>query len=680
MNYEEKADLLRDIGFTPEWQKPIPFKNVNLPAFPVEVLPCIISDYVRAVAETTQTSPDMSATAALAILALSLQGKFLIEGKKDWREPLNLYTIVIAPPAERKSAVMAHMTEPLKRYEITENERLAPLIEQNKIDRIVLEKKKKFMEDNLAKGKLGTDRSKVRELSELLSNFKDIKPCRLFCDDITPEKLASVLYDNDGRTALLSAEGGIFDTLAGRYSGGPAKVAVIASAFQGTVSGSSVANAASTGPFTIPAMKRLGYKPEFAGAVEAAASTGGQIVPPVMGAAAFLMAEITGYAYGMIVVASIIPAMLYFAGVLISTHHKARKLGLRGLDPENVPKAWPLMKDRGYLIMPLVFIIYMLATRATPSFAAMGAMLASLLVYSAKWWGIVPIVAMAIGKDILNLHFTQYTLLAIGVWLVICLIRRHVGISLLEILEILRTGARNALSVVIACATAGMIVGAVTLTGVGLTFGNALASLAGGNIFLLMIFTMFASLILGLGIPTTAKYLIIATVCAPAMISSLVVMQGLDAPTTAIILSVHMFVFYFGVAADITPPVALVSMATSAIAGSDTFKTSVTASRLAIAAFLVPFIFVLHPAMLLIDTTFIEATPFVITALIGMYSLSGGLAGYVHDKCTLLERLMLIGGGLFMVYPEFFSDIVGLVSLGLVIFMQRRRVSRRVAT
>ena len=230
---DEKAELLKSANFTAEtdifdelqnnpvvWESPIPFKNINLPNFPVNDLPVIISDYVRAVSETTQTSPDMAATAALAILALSLQGKFLIEGKKDWREPLNLYTIVIAPPAERKSAVMMHMTEPLKRYEITENERRAPLIEQNKIDKAVLEKKKRLMEDNLAKGKLGADRSKVRELSDNISEFKEIKPCRLFCDDITPEKLASVIYDNDGRTALLSSEGGIFDMLAGRYSGG----------------------------------------------------------------------------------------------------------------------------------------------------------------------------------------------------------------------------------------------------------------------------------------------------------------------------------------------------------------------------------------------------------------------------------------------------------------------------
>ncbi|MCL2852318.1 MAG: TRAP transporter permease [Defluviitaleaceae bacterium] len=469
------------------------------------------------------------------------------------------------------------------------------------------------------------------------------------------------------------------NALAGRYSGGPAKVTVIASAFQGTVSGSSVANAAATGPFTIPAMKKLGYKPEFAGAVEAAASTGGQIVPPVMGAAAFLMAEITGYSYGMIVVASAIPALLYFAGVLISTHHEARKLGLKGMDPENIPKVRPLMRERGYLIMPLVFIIYMLATRATPSFAAMAAMLTSLFVYSAKWWGIIPVIVMAFGKDVLNIHFTQYTLMAIGVWLIISLFRREIGLTVFEIADIFKTGARNALSVVIACATAGMIVGAVTLTGVGLTFGNALAALAGGNIYLLMIFTMFASLILGLGVPTTAKYLIIATVCAPAMISSLVVMQGLDAPTTAIILSVHMFVFYFGVAADITPPVALVTMATSAIAGSDTFKTSIIASKIAIAAFLVPFIFVLHPSMLLVDTTIFQAAPSVLTALIGMYSLAGGLAGYVNDKCTAIERLLLISAGIFMVYPELISDIVGITVLILIIVIQKRRVSKRIS-
>jgi len=197
------------------WETPIPFKNMNLPNFPVTELPVVISDYVRAVAETTQTSPDMAATASLAILALALQGKFLIEGKKDWREPLNLYTIVIAPPAERKSAVMTHMTEPLKRYEILENERLAPLIERNKIDKAVLESRKQ----KLVKDK-NPNQAELARISEQVAGFNEIKPCRLFCDDITPEKLASVLYDNDGKTALLSAEGGIFDMLAGRYSGG----------------------------------------------------------------------------------------------------------------------------------------------------------------------------------------------------------------------------------------------------------------------------------------------------------------------------------------------------------------------------------------------------------------------------------------------------------------------------
>ena len=220
----EKAELLKSADFTTDifdelqnnpvvWETPIPFKNINLPNFPVNDLPVVISDYVRAVSETTQTSPDMAATASLAILALSLQGKFLIEGKKDWREPLNLYTIVIAPPAERKSAVMMHMTEPLKRYEIVENERRAPLIEQNKIVKAVLEKKKKLIEDNLAKGKLGADKSKAYEVAESLSNFEEIKPCRLFCDDITPEKLA--YYDVNMKYGV---ETGLFTIMVGSSS------------------------------------------------------------------------------------------------------------------------------------------------------------------------------------------------------------------------------------------------------------------------------------------------------------------------------------------------------------------------------------------------------------------------------------------------------------------------------
>lgn len=467
------------------------------------------------------------------------------------------------------------------------------------------------------------------------------------------------------------------NALAGRFAGGPAKVAILASAFQGTVSGSSVANAASTGPFTIPLMKKVGYKPDFAGAVEAAASTGGQIMPPVMGAAAFLMAETTGFSYGMIVVAAIIPALLYFTGVLISTHLEARRLGLKGVDPANLPRLIPLIKERGYLLTPLVFIIYMLSTRATPSFAAMGAMLASLMVSSSKWWGIVPVVAMGIGKDVLNIHFTEYAAGAIIIWLIICGIRRHVGLGLGYIIDILSTGARNSLSVAVACATAGVIVGAVTLTGVGLAFGNALAQMAGGNIFMLMFFTMLASLILGMGVPTTAKYLIIATVCAPAMIHALVSMNGLDEATTAIILSVHMFVFYFGIAADITPPVALAAMATSAIAGGNSLKTGVIASRLAIGAFLVPFMFVINPAMLLVDTSFAEVLPVVVTALVGMYALAGGMAGFAHDSCSLWERLVLIAGGIAMIYPGHMTDVAGMGALVVVILIQRRRVSIR---
>ena len=463
------------------------------------------------------------------------------------------------------------------------------------------------------------------------------------------------------------------NAMAGRYSGGPAKVAIIASALQGSISGSSVANAASTGPFTIPAMKKLGYKPEFAGGVEAAASTGGQILPPVMGAAAFLMAETTGFPYATIVVAAIVPALLYFSGVLLSTHLEAKKLGLSGMDPKNIPSAMSILKDRGYLLAPLVIIVYLLTTRTTPTHAAMGAMLASIMVHTSKWLGIIPVIVMVVAKDIVGLHFIDYSLVAIGVWVVTCAIRRKVGMTIQELFGVFRVGARGTLSVVIACATAGIIVGAVTLTGVGLTFGNALTQLAAGNIYLLMLFTMIASLILGLGVPTTAKYLIIATVCAPAMIQALLVINGIDMPTDQIILSVHMFIFYFGVAADITPPVALASMATAAIADADVIKTSMQSVRLAIAGFIIPFIFVLSPAMLLVDSTFAEAAPVIGSAMLGMFTLSAGLTGYLRVHCSQPERFILIAAGIAMIHPSWYTDVFGIVVLVAVTLLHTKR-------
>ena len=470
------------------------------------------------------------------------------------------------------------------------------------------------------------------------------------------------------------------NAIAGKRVGGPAKVAVISSAFFGTVSGSSVANTVGTGSFTIPAMKKIGYRPEFAGAVEAAASTGGQIMPPVMGAAAFLMAESTGFPYSRIIISAIIPALLYFTGILISVHHEARKSGLKGMQEAEIPKFGLLMRERGYLLVPLAFMIYMLMSKSTPAYAALASILSSLMVYSVNWWAVIPVGIMIICKIFFTgLHFTQYALIAIGVWMFICLLRRSFGFKPTEILDALKKGARGVLAVAIACGMAGMIVGVVTLTGLGLKFATGLSYLAGGNIYLLMFLTMLSSLILGMGVPTTANYLITSTICAPALIAALVKINGFDAPTVAIIMGAHLFVFYFGIIADITPPVALAAMAGSAIAKAEPFMTGVTATRIAIGAFIVPYIFVLNPAMLMIETHFLVVLQSLFTALLGMYSLSGGLAGFAYDRCAWYERLLLIAGGLGMIYPETISDVFGLAVLALVIISQKRRVEMQAA-
>ena len=489
------------------------------------------------------------------------------------------------------------------------------------------------------------------------------------------------------------------NAIAGRYAGGPAKVAVIASALEGTVSGSSVANTVGSGSFTIPAMKRLGYKPEFAGAVEAAASTGGQIMPPIMGAAAFLMAESTGFAYADIVKSAIIPAILYFAGILISVHHEAKKLGLRGMPAEEIPNVWEVLRERGHLLLPLAFMIYMLSANTTPSYAALGAILMSLMAYSIRWWSVIPAVCMvaainapkwfpgalqALGVG--ELTFSMYAPVAILLWLVLCLavnwkhgprVKDKLGFDPMDVVDALRLGARNVLAVAVACAMAGMIVGTVTLTGLGLKLTTGLARLSGNNIYLLMFFTMLSSIVLGMGVPTTANYLITSTICAPALIGLLMQMRGVTEATMAIVMSTHLFVFYFGIVADITPPVALAAMAGSAIAKGNPFKTGVTATRIAIGAFIVPYIFVLNPAMLMIDASVGDILLNVTTALLGMYALSGGLAGFVQDKCKWYERILLIGGGMGMIIPGILTDVVGLAIVSAVVLLQVLRVKKR---
>ncbi|MBQ1941426.1 MAG: TRAP transporter permease [Anaerovibrio sp.] len=415
----------------------------------------------------------------------------------------------------------------------------------------------------------------------------------------------------------------IANALAGWARGGPAKVAVISSAFMGTVSGSSVANVAGTGSFTIPMMKKLGYRKEFAGAVEAASSTGGQLMPPVMGAAAFLMAEFVGVPYIDIVAAAVIPAILYFAGVLLGVHLEARFSNLKGIPRDQLPKAWVIFKERGHLAIPLVVIVYLLVTGFTPMRAALVAIVLS-------------IVASAL--------------------------RKNTRMKPIEIVHGLETGARNVLGVVIACAAAGIIIGVVTKTGVGLKLASGLLALSGGYLLPTMFFTMIASLILGMGVPTTANYVITSTIAAPALIQ-----MGVP------VLAAHMFVFYFGIIADVTPPVALAAYAASGISGGKPLLTGLNASKLAIAAFIIPYIFVLSPELLMINATAVTLVFAVVTALLGMVGVSSSMIGFLVTKNSKWERLLLFISGILMIIPGLATDIPGIALFAVIALFQKKR-------
>lgn len=418
----------------------------------------------------------------------------------------------------------------------------------------------------------------------------------------------------------------IANAIAGWASGGPAKVAVISSALQGTISGSSVANVVGSGSFTIPMMKKLGYHKNFAGAVEAAASTGGQLMPPIMGAAAFLMAEFVGIPYMEVVKAAIVPAILYFLGVFLGVHFEAKKNHLEGTPRSQLPAWTKIMKEEGHLAIPLIAIIGLLASGYTPMKAALAG------------------IFISIGTAML---------------------RANTRMSFWDIVDGLVKGARGALGVIIACASAGMIIGIVTKTGVGLKLASALVTVASGNFMLLLLCTMLTSLILGMGVPTTANYVITSTIAAPALIQ-------LGVP----ILAAHMFVFYFGIIADITPPVALAAYAGSAISGGDPLKTGVNASKLGIAAFIIPYVFVLSPQLLGIGATFGSVLFTTITAIIGMTGISGAMIGQFYCKANVLERLILLAGGLCLIDPQTLTDIIGIAILAAVFALRYFRTKK----
>ncbi len=453
------------------------------------------------------------------------------------------------------------------------------------------------------------------------------------------------------------------NSLVGRFSGGPAKVAVISSALCGMVSGSSVGNTVTTGSVTIPMMKKTGYKGEFAGAVEAAASTGGQIMPPIMGAAAFLMAEYVGVPYSNIIVRAILPAILYFAGIFIAVHLEAKKLGLRGIEKEKLPVLKLLLK-RIYLLLPLVILVYLVSSGSnTMAFAAAIAILFAVAVANAHKDPLLAVTGIAALMCYLFLGLTgtlKLVLLFIAIaCAVICMFRKEAVMTPAVFFDALANGAKSSVTVAAACGVAGIIGGCITITGLASQIITAIITLSHGSVLIALFFTMLCCIVLGMGVPTTANYCIMASTCAPILIQ-------LGIP----VLAAHFFVFYFGIVADITPPVALAAYAGSAIAKANPMKTGVNATKLAIGAFIVPYIFAMNPAILFINTTAVQVVQIVVTSLLGIFGVAAAMNGYLFRKMHWIIRVVACAGGLLMMDPNLITDIVGIAILALVVVWQ----------
>jgi len=412
----------------------------------------------------------------------------------------------------------------------------------------------------------------------------------------------------------------ISNSVVGGFSGGPAKVAVVASALEGMVSGSSVANTVGSGSVTIPLMKKTGYKPEFAAAAEASASTGGQIMPPIMGAAAFLMAENIGVPYNNIVVRAILPACLYFLGVFITVHLEAKKEGLRGLTKEELPRFLPLLKQ-AYLLLPLIILIGLVGNgKFSIAYAAAIAIIATI---------------------------------------VVGLINKENRITPKRILDALAAGGQGMITVAVACGVAGIIAGTITMTGLANMLINGILTLAGDKLIIALFLTMLTCIVLGMGVPTTANYCIMAATCAPILIK-----MGVPA------IAAHFFVFYFGIVADLTPPVALAAYAGAAIARANPMKTAFTATKLAIGAFIVPYVFALNPAMLFINTTPLEVVLICVTSVVGIFAVSASLEGYCITHMSWYERVISAVGGLLLIYPGIVTDLIGVALVVCVLLIQ----------
>ena len=445
------------------------------------------------------------------------------------------------------------------------------------------------------------------------------------------------------RTGIAQFFINLANAVAGAAPGGPAKVAVISSALCGMVSGSSVGNTVTTGSVTIPMMKKTGYKGEFAGAVEAAASTGGQIMPPIMGAAAFLMAEFTGEPYSQIAVRAILPAVLYFTGIYIAVHLEAKKLGLKGIPRDQLPKMGNLMK-KIYLLFPLVLLVILVSTNTFTM-----AKSAAIAIVAAVAVGLLNNVVDMTAKNVDRTDFLTFG----------------------KILDALEGGARGSITVAVACGVAGIISGCITVTGLASKLLSTIVNLSGGHVMIALLLTMLCCIVLGMGVPTTANYCIMAATCAPIL---------MDPSIGVTKMAAHFFVFYFGIVADITPPVALAAYAGSAIAKADPMKTGVNATKLAIAAFIVPYIFAMNPQMLFVDvSSALQVVQICISALLGIFGVAAALNGFLYRATSPLMRLILVVGGLGMLIPGTVTDVTGFVLVVGVVLYQRATAKRLAA-
>ena len=424
--------------------------------------------------------------------------------------------------------------------------------------------------------------------------------------------------------------------IAGDKQGGPAKVAVISSGFMGSINGAAVANVVSTGAFTIPLMKKIGYHKNFAGAVEASASVGGQILPPIMGASAFIMAETTGVSYGTIALAALLPALLYYLGVIAQVHFRAGKQNLKGVPKDQLPRVKAVMKARGHMLLPILALIVFLAQSVPVGYAA------------------------------------AYT---IAITILVSQLRQETRMGVKDVIEALADGAKQSLSVMAACAAVGIVIGVMNLTSFGTVITSSIVTLGAGSLFLTLFLTMIASMILGMGLPSIPAYIITATMAAPALAT-------FDVP----VLVAHMFVFYFGIFANITPPVALAAFAGAGIAQGDPMKTGWQSLRLALAGFIVPFMFVYNPNMLMIDVTnaaviaktfplpsVFEIINVIVSSVIGVLGLSAAVEGYLKTTMPMWQRIILAIGSFMLIIPEWITDIIGIAVVAVMVLLNFRK-------